>query len=135
MQCAAVSLACRDPPHCRPCGTATTQENPMSNTSHRWRSPLRALLLSVLAASAAHAQDENIQEIVVTGSRIAAPNLTSTSPVQVVSSKEIQQTGRTDVVEILNQLPQVIQNSAVDFSNTSNSLSTPGGLTTVNLRG
>ncbi|MBB6095908.1 outer membrane receptor protein involved in Fe transport [Povalibacter uvarum] len=107
----------------------------MSNTSHRWRSPLRALLLSVLAASAAHAQDENIQEIVVTGSRIAAPNLTSTSPVQVVSSKEIQQTGRTDVVEILNQLPQVIQNSAVDFSNTSNSLSTPGGLTTVNLRG
>ncbi len=36
---------------------------------------------------------------------------------------------------MLNTLPQVFQNSATDFSNTSNSLSTPGGITTVNLRG
>ncbi|HKE95816.1 MAG TPA: TonB-dependent receptor plug domain-containing protein, partial [Povalibacter sp.] len=102
-----------------------------------WRAGLAALLTSVAALMSAplQAQDENIQEVVVTGSRIAAPNLTSTSPVQVVSSREIQQAGRTDAVDILNSLPQVIQNSAVDFSNTSNSLSTPGGLTTVNLRG
>jgi outer membrane receptor protein involved in Fe transport len=37
------------------------------------------------------------------------------------------------MVDILNTLPQVFQNSAP--LNTSNSLSTPGGLTTVNLRG
>jgi outer membrane receptor protein involved in Fe transport len=94
-----------------------------------------AALMTTLIAAPLHAQEDNIQEVVVTGSRIAAPNLTSTSPVQVVTSKEIQQSGHTDAVDILNQLPQVIQNSAADFSNTSNSLSTPGGLTTVNLRG
>jgi iron complex outermembrane recepter protein len=109
----------------------------MSTSNFLWRASICAMLAGAAAAAAppAFAQTENIQEVVVTGSRIAAPNLTSTSPVQVVSSKEIQQSGRTDVVEVLNALPQVIQNSAVDFSNTSNSLSTPGGMTTVNLRG
>ncbi|HEY6640745.1 TonB-dependent receptor domain-containing protein [Povalibacter sp.] len=109
----------------------------MSNSNFMWRAGIWTMLVwaATAAAPPAFAQTENIQEVVVTGSRIAAPNLTSTSPVQVVSSKEIQQSGRTDVVEILNSLPQVIQNSQVDFSNTSNSLSTPGGITTVNLRG
>ena len=57
-----------------------------------------AWLISAAAvlSAPAHAQDENIQEVVVTGSRIAAPNLTSTSPVQVVTSKEIQQQGRNE---------------------------------------
>ena len=72
----------------------------------------------------------------ITGSRIAAPNMTSTSPVQVVygrrrSSISARPTWWTSWIT----LPQVFQNSAIDFSNTSNSLSTPGGLTTVNLRG
>ncbi|HEY5809361.1 MAG TPA: TonB-dependent receptor [Povalibacter sp.] len=109
----------------------------MSKHTSVWRTRLATLFISAAAVAAApvQAQDTNIQEVVVTGSRIAAPNLASTSPVQVVTSKEIQQSGRNDAVEILNQLPQVIQNSAVDFSNTSNSLSTPGGMTTVNLRG
>jgi iron complex outermembrane recepter protein len=78
---------------------------------------------------------EAVEEIVITGSRIAAPNLTSTSPVQVVTENEIRHLGKTDMSDVLNTLPQVFQNSATDFSNTSNSLSTPGGLTTVNLRG
>lgn len=112
----------------------------MSTHTSVWCARLVALLTgaTILAAPSVHSQEQesqNIQEVVVTGSRIAAPNLTSTSPVQVVTSREIQQSGRNDAVEILNQLPQVIQNSQVDFSNTSNSLSTPGGLTTVNLRG
>jgi outer membrane receptor protein involved in Fe transport len=76
-----------------------------------------------------------MEEIVITGSRIAAPNMSSTSPVQVVSDNDIKHLGKTDMSDILNTLPQVFQNSATDFSNTSNSLSTPGGLTTVNLRG
>ena len=101
----------------------------------RWR--LGALSLAGLAwlAPAAQAVEGPVEEIVITGSRIAAPNMTSTSPVQVVSDEEIKHLGKTDMVDILNTLPQVFQNSATDFSNTSNSLSTPGGLTTVNLRG
>ncbi|HLB83788.1 MAG TPA: TonB-dependent receptor plug domain-containing protein, partial [Steroidobacteraceae bacterium] len=101
----------------------------------RWR--LGALSLVGLAwlAPGAQAVEGPVEEIVITGSRIAAPNMSSTSPVQVVSDEEIQHLGKTDMVDILNTLPQVFQNSATDFSNTSNSLSTPGGLTTVNLRG
>ncbi len=37
------------------------------------------------------------QTVVVTGSRIPAPNLESTSPVQVVTAQEILQGGRMDV--------------------------------------
>jgi iron complex outermembrane recepter protein len=76
-----------------------------------------------------------LEEVVVTGSRIATVNATSTSPIQVVTSKEVQQGGKTDIIDLINQLPQNFQNAAVDFSNTSNGLATPGGITTADLRG
>lgn len=77
-----------------------------------------------------------VEEVVVTGSRIAAPNEVSTSPIQVVTSDEIQRTGLTDVSDLLYQLPQ-LQNNAVgqDFSNRTSGLTTPGGVTTADLRG
>jgi iron complex outermembrane receptor protein len=77
-----------------------------------------------------------VEEIVVTGSRIKAPNEVSTSPIQVVSAQEIERTGLTDVSDILYQLPQ-LQNNAVggDFSNRTSGLTTPGGVTTADLRG
>ena len=101
----------------------------------RWRLGALGLVGLAWLAPGAQAVEGPVEEIVITGSRIAAPNMSSTSPVQVVSDEEIQHLGKTDMVDILNTLPQVFQNSATDFSNTSNSLSTPGGLTTVNLRG
>ena len=92
------------------------------------------------AIPAAYAADQDTtteapSEVIVTGSRIPAPNITSTSPIQVVTEKEIKLSGHTDAIDILNSMPQNFQNSAVDFGNTSNSLSTPGGLTTADLRG
>jgi outer membrane cobalamin receptor len=71
----------------------------------------------------------------VTGSRIVAPNVASTSPVQVITAQEIKLGGKTDIIDVLNQLPQNFQNASVDFSNTSNGLATPGGLSTADLRG
>jgi outer membrane receptor for ferrienterochelin and colicin len=53
----------------------------------------------------------------------------------VVTSRELQPGGKTDVIDLINQLPQNFQNAAVDFSNTSSGLSTPGGITTADLRG
>src|SRR5262245_11265332 len=107
-----------------------------SMTRARWRPGVLALVGFAWLAPAALAQEQGpVEEIVITGSRISAPNMSSTSPVQVVSQTEIQHSGRTDMADLLNTLPQVFVNSATDFSNTSNSLSTPGGLTTVNLRG
>jgi len=76
-----------------------------------------------------------LAEVVVTGSRIVAPNVASTSPVQVITAQEIKLGGKTDIIDVLNQLPQNFQNASVDFSNTSNGLATPGGLSTADLRG
>src|SRR5438105_7845501 len=76
-----------------------------------------------------------VEEIVVTGSRIASPNATSTSPIQVVTSQEITLEGATDIGGLLNQLPQITFTNGVDLSNRSNPLSTPGGEATVDLRG
>ena len=85
-------------------------------------------------AQTAGAADE-VQEVVVTGSRIPSPNLQSVSPVQVVGAQEVITGGRPVTADILNQLPQVSQNGQAGFSSTSNPLSGPGGTATINLRG
>src|ERR1035438_1805347 len=43
-----------------------------------------------------------LQEIIVTGSRIAAPNEVSTSPIEVLSSKYIETSGKTDITDLIN---------------------------------
>ncbi|QMW24515.1 TonB-dependent receptor [Sandaracinobacteroides saxicola] len=79
------------------------------------------------AAAAAEAADADT--IVVTGSRIARPDLESVSPVAVVSSQEIALKGTVNVEEVLNELPQFIP-SQTAFSNN------PGdGAATIDLRG
>jgi outer membrane receptor protein involved in Fe transport len=81
-------------------------------------------------ASAAGASDTGtLSEVIVTGSRIAAPNAVSISPVTTVSSVDIEQTGVTRVEDLLNQLPQVFASQGSAISNGSN------GTSTVNLRG
>jgi outer membrane receptor protein involved in Fe transport len=72
---------------------------------------------------------------VVTGTRIASPNLQSVSPVQVVTSQDIQTGGRAQTIDVLNQLPQANFSVGVDFGPTSDALQAPGGAATVDLRG
>ena len=61
---------------------------------------------TLLGATVAHAQESTeVEALVVTGSRIPQPNLTSVSPVQVVNSEEFRQQGQTDTVDMLNDLP------------------------------
>jgi outer membrane receptor protein involved in Fe transport len=91
--------------------------------------------LAAFAATSASAQEAEVSEIVVTGSRIPQPNLTSVSPIQVVTDQEFKLQGKTDTVDLINNLPQIVQNNGVDFSSTSNPLSGPGGISTANLRG
>jgi len=76
-----------------------------------------------------------LQEVIVTGSRIAQPNMTSTSPIQVVTSKEIQLQGTSNIIDLMNNLPQNFQNSVADLSPTQNPLAAPGGISTADLRG
>src|ERR1700722_7771607 len=93
-----------------------------------------AIAQQVPAATAA--PEAPLQEIIVTGSRIAAPNEVSTSPIEVLSSKYIEATGKTDITDLINQLPQVFNNSiGQDLGNTTSGLTTAGGIATADLRG
>jgi len=122
----------------------------MSTKFKPWRQGLTAALIGAAVyvgsgiaatASAADAPDSAaaaapLEEIVITGSRIpVSSNLTSTSPIQAVSSQEIEQEGHSDISDVLNELPQNINGSATDFGNNSNPLASPIGFTTVDLRG
>ena len=106
----------------------------------RWLAAFAAVAIDLVVMAPAFAADDEepaqLQEVVVTGSRIAAPNLTSTSPIQVISSKTIQETGKNDVSDILLQLPQNFNNSiGQDLSNNTSGLTSAGGVTTADLRG
>ena len=72
---------------------------------------LRFLLLPLLALtfvpfSMAQDSDEDVEEVVVTGSRITNPNIVSTSQVQVVTAEDIDNRGAVRIEEVLNDLPQ-----------------------------
>jgi len=105
--------------------------------SHSNSSVLRAVLkagvATAIVASAvpavAQEQSASMDTIVVTGSRIARPELQASSPVAVVGAEEFKFSGATHVEEVLHELPQVVPS----FGATSNN---PGdGVSTVDLRG
>src|SRR5688572_10015547 len=57
------------------------------------------------------------QDIIVTGTRIPQPNLTSAAPVTVVTNQDVKLTGTTRVEDLLNQLPSVGASQASGVSN------------------
>ena len=69
------------------------------------------------------------ETIIVTGTRIVAPNRQSASPVESVRSEDFVMTGVANVEQTLNQLPQLTPS----FTNTSNNPGT--GAATLDLRG
>jgi iron complex outermembrane receptor protein len=87
------------------------------------------------AAPVASEGSAQLQEVVVTGSRIATPNMTSSSPIQVLSSQEIKLEGTTDIAALLYNVPQNFQNSQSDLGPQQNPLTSAGGISTADLRG
>jgi outer membrane receptor protein involved in Fe transport len=86
----------------------------------------------VSAQQATPTEDKNLDEVVVTGSRIARPNLESPVPVTTVSAAELYETGSTSVGDLLNDLPSL--RSTFSQSNSSRFLGTTG-LNLLDLRG
>jgi outer membrane receptor protein involved in Fe transport len=115
----------------------------MSSPSHIGRAVRRTIVLSAVATAAsmsAVAQEQlkegesapaatPPEEIVVTGSRLVTPNLTSISPVTTVTAADIQNTGMTRVEDVLNELPMVFAGQNSTISNGSD------GTATLDLRG
>jgi outer membrane receptor protein involved in Fe transport len=81
------------------------------------------------AAAAADASTGEVSEIVVTGTRIPSPNLTSIAPVTTVGNADIKAQGVTRIEDITNSLPQVFAGQGSMISNASS------GTATVDLRG
>ncbi|HEY8003062.1 MAG TPA: hypothetical protein VIE16_02475, partial [Phenylobacterium sp.] len=64
-----------------------------------------ALAQSKTAVAAAAAKDVDVSEIVVTGSRIPRPDLTSVQPIQVITSETMDRKGFTNIADALNEMP------------------------------
>src|ERR1700744_6572871 len=81
------------------------------------------------ASAAAAATSGEVSEIVVTGTRIPSPNLTSVAPVTTVGNAEIKAQGVTRIEDITNSLPQVFAGQGSSITNGAT------GAATVDLRG
>lgn len=72
--------------------------------------------------------DEDLEEVVVTGTRITNPNFVSTSQVQVVTADDIENRGAVRLEDVLNDLPQIAPGQIAQTANGSD------GTATANLR-
>jgi outer membrane cobalamin receptor len=91
-----------------------------------------SLIASTMMAGASFAQDADseseIEEVVVSGSRIPRKDLVANSPVSVVNTEEIQLTGAVEVDRLLDVLPQTVSSNGPTTNNPGN------GAANVNLR-
>src|SRR3989344_8656069 len=77
-------------------------------------------------------ESDETTSIIVTGSRIARPNLESTVPVVTITGEDLSQTGRVSVGDVLNDLPPL--QSPFSTANSTRFLGT-AGLNLLDLRG
>src|SRR6202790_4331307 len=83
----------------------------------------------VRAADAPAEQPGILEAVVITGTRIRAPNLATESPITAVSDEEVKDQGAPNIENVLNELPQFHAGQ----SNTTSNNST--GVANLNLRG
>ncbi len=95
---------------------------------------LTASLIPTGVAVAQDDQDENqedlLEEVIVTGSRIARANIDSASPVTILSRDDIVATGLTDVGNLLQRMPSMSGSPIGTTTNNGGS-----GVVLINLRG
>lgn len=94
----------------------------------------QAILFVTLPAAVQAAEDaeEQITEIVVTGSRIARPEIEASTPVQIISAESIAEQGAPNIADILQELPSVGTPGLARTN--SNFLTSSNGVSTINLR-
>src|SRR5690348_2084364 len=67
----------------------------------------RAADAAPAAAPGAAPAEAQVEEVVVTGSRIQNPSMTSPTPLTVLGQEQIKQTSPSTVDDVLQQLPQL----------------------------
>jgi len=92
-----------------------------------------AAVLSLYSGTVSAQQNENIEEITVTGSRIARDaNLTGALPVQSVDAEEIQLSGEFALADVVNDIPALLSSTTSESSIDS---AFADGANILNLRG
>ena len=85
------------------------QRKPLSVAIQRAMYGVAIVATSASLPAIAQAPAETLEEIVVTGSRIAQdPNLITSSPVTMVRADEISYRGVIRVEDLLNDLPSIV---------------------------
>lgn len=97
--------------------------------AHRGRGSVWAAVVALLPA-AAPAQDGQLEEIIVTGTRIARPDFVSASPIVSISQERLAETSSATIDGVLNSLPQFVPNANGTSNNPAN-----GGQANLSLRG
>lgn len=100
------------------------KKNILSNTIHT------IVVSAAMLPGAVFAEEgQVVEEVIVTGSRISRPDLTSVSPYTIVSGEEFRISGNINVEQKLNELPSVVPSFGASSNN-------PGdGTARVDLRG
>lgn len=89
-------------------------------------------LIAGFASVAQAGQDDlpgDLHTVLVTGTRIAAPDLEAISPVTTITSEELRVTGKVRIEDIVNQLPQAFAAQGSTISNGAD------GTASIDLRG
>lgn len=92
--------------------------------------PIAATLGMGLVAPPAIAQDEALEEIVVTGSRLLRRELDAPSPVLVLTNESVRSAGNVTIEETLNEFPQLASDNTSSVNSGGGS-----GILTADLRG
>jgi iron complex outermembrane recepter protein len=101
---------------------------------------LLALALTLGAPREARAQEaagrDSLEEVTVTGSRIARRDLEAASPVVTVENQVFEESSTLAVESVLNQLPQFVPaNTQFNTADVFPSATSTPGISTVNMRG
>lgn len=86
------------------------------------------------AAEAVSSQDLAPTDIIVTGSRIARPELDDPNPVEVISAERLERSGDTNITEFLRDSPALVGSLSDQRNSGSNTAFQSVGLNLLNLR-
>jgi iron complex outermembrane receptor protein len=90
---------------------------------------------NLMLAAPASAQDQGLEEITVTGSRIVRRDLDAPSPIMTVDAQRLEQSSTLSIESVLNQMPQFTPAGTQFVSGGQGSPTTSLGIASVNLRG
>ncbi|MBR7620533.1 TonB-dependent receptor [Phenylobacterium sp. 20VBR1] len=90
--------------------------------------------VAAFASGASAADTDTVEELIVTGSRIARVDTESAVPVQVIGEERIEQQGYENVVDVLTTLPQFAASFGASRTQSTFSGAASSGLNLTNLR-